>query len=151
MPQMSGLELQRYLMDQKLQIPIVFISGHADIDMAVSCIHAGAIDFITKPIKQQRIIDAINKALRINLARTEQQQQTVELQQRLNTLSTREREILSYMIEKKLSKAISSELGISPNTVDNHRAKILSKMCVKTVSALIYQLGQHNLMADLKA
>jgi len=144
MPEMSGLELQQTFNKTNTNIPIVFLSGHGDIDMAVVTMKAGAVDFITKPPNQQRLIDSINLALRTDQEQFAQQEECLALEKNLAQLSKRESEILQLLLEGKLSKSIGDELKISSNTVDTHRANILKKLSFNSIHKLLRQLYLHN-------
>lgn len=143
MPKMSGLELQKILKEKKIVIPIVFISGHGDIEMAVTAIKEGAIDFITKPFRHQQLLDVVNKALAIDLVEKKKQKKITDLAQLKQRLTARELEVMDKMLYGKLSKEIGEELGISPNTVDTHRANILKKMEISSLSELIQLVSAH--------
>lgn len=151
MPQMSGIELQQYLSHHNYHIPIIFVSGHADVEMAVGCVQSGAIDFLTKPVNQQRLVDAVNKAIRNDISQHKFLQERDNMNKRLDNLSKREREILQCMLKGKLSKAISIELGISSNTVDNHRANILQKLDVPNISTLMRELCRLELLTSAQS
>lgn len=137
MPKMSGLELQEKLNQQNSTLPIIFISGHGDIQMAVTTIKEGAIDFITKPFRHQKLIDLVNKGFKIDKERKIRMGKINHLNTLKAQLTEREQEIMGKILDGKFSKEISTELDISPNTVDTHRANIFKKMRVKTLSELI--------------
>lgn len=136
MPGMSGLELQQELTKRDCTLPLVFITGHGDIPMAVEAIKNGAVDFHTKPFRDQDLLDSINKAIEQNelLQQTTDQQNTI--QRCLSTLTRREREILDCVVEGKSNKLIADQLNLSPRTVETHRGHMMEKMQVKTLAEL---------------
>ena len=137
MARMSGLSLRDKLREMNASIPIVFISGHGDIGMAVSAVKAGAVDFVQKPYQEQQLLDAINEAL----ARDAAQRKAVEgkegLASKLEILTSREREIVLLALQGHASKAIARELGISHRTVELHRSHALEKLSISSVSELL--------------
>jgi FixJ family two-component response regulator len=137
MPGISGLELQKKLRQMGSTLPIIFITGHADVPMAVEAIKLGAIEFIQKPFREQELLDAINIAMEQAKSTYGQALETKELRKRLDTLSVREREVLKHIANGDANKIIAHELGISQRTVENHRASILDKMQVKSTAGLI--------------
>lgn len=128
MPGMSGIELQAILHERDVKLPIIFISGHGDIPMVVETMKSGAFDFITKPINNQKLLDAINKALKQNLQRLKENERNTVLVERARLLTKREQEIAVLLAEGLPSKKIAKQLGISMNTVEIHRSNILRKM-----------------------
>ncbi|WP_455201109.1 response regulator transcription factor [Kaarinaea lacus] len=136
MPEMSGLELQRVLNEKKIQLPIIIITGHGDVPIAVRAMKAGAMDVLEKPFNDQALLDAITKAIDKSSEAFEEQNHRVKFQLRAEHLSPREREIMDLLILGKGSKAIAAQLGISSKTVDVHRIHIMEKMEVKTVVEL---------------
>lgn len=137
MPGISGLELQKRLCDLGSTLPIIFITGHADVPMAVEAIKLGAIEFIQKPFREQELLDAIQTAMERAKANHENVLRKGKQQKRLDTLSEREREVLNYISDGHANKVIALELGISQRTVENHRANILEKMQVRSTAALV--------------
>jgi FixJ family two-component response regulator len=137
MPEMSGLKLQEELIKAEIQIPIVFISGHGDIAMAVRAMKAGAVDFITKPFRTQDLLDAVYAALGRDRARRTQEDSLSTLRERFNSLSVREREVLSHVAAGRLNKQIAAELGVSEIMVKVHRANGMKKMHAKSVADLV--------------
>ncbi len=137
MPNISGLELQEALNQQQIKIPIIFITGHGDIPMAVRAMKAGAIDFLTKPVNNQILLETINKAIKRSIQQQKTSEKNAELNARIHQLTPREREVMDLMVLGKHTKAIANELQISPNTVELHRAKVIKKMGVKTVAELV--------------
>jgi len=138
MPEMSGMELQQILTEKDIKIPIIIITGHADVPMAVRAIKRGAMDFIEKPFHDQYLLDSIAKALAKSVEILQQQQQQSTFLERASRLSPRERQVMDILITGKNGKAIASELCISPKTVDVHRGHIMEKMQVRSVVELVH-------------
>ncbi len=128
LPGISGLDFQRKLTEADIQLPIVFITAHGDIPMTVRAMKAGAVEFLTKPFRDQDLLDAIHTALERDLARRQQQAEIVTLRTRLNSLTRRERQILPLVISGLLNKQIAAEMGISETTVKVHRGQLMRKM-----------------------
>ncbi len=137
MPGMSGPELQLRLNDQSAQLPIIFISGHGDVPLAVRVMKAGAVDFLTKPFNDQILLESINKALRQDKTNREKQQVNAQAEAKFALLSPREVQVLQGIVAGKQNKVISSELNISLKTVEAHRASVMKKMTVKSVPELV--------------
>lgn len=138
MPGMSGPELQAKLNDQGLPIlPIIFISGHGDVPLAVRVMKAGAIDFLTKPFNDQVLLESINKALRIDKSNREKRQESAQARAKFALLSPREVQVLQGIVAGKPNKVVSAELKISLKTVEAHRASVMKKMGVKSVPELV--------------
>jgi len=137
LPGMSGLELQEYLRQRDVAIPIVFVTGHGDVPSAVHAIKGGAVDFIQKPFGYREVVQIIRRALERDAQLREQRARRSEYEERVATLSDREREVMLRVIEGKLNKVIADELEISVKTVEFHRAKVMEKMGVGSVAALV--------------
>jgi two-component system response regulator TtrR len=137
MPQMSGLELQAQLNARQNTLPIIFMTGHGDIPMAVRAMQAGAFDFLTKPFNDQVLLDLIYKAIAYHQKSLLQGNKHAVIQSRLNSLTNRETEILKWIVAGKLNKEIAWELNISIKTVELHRCNIMKKMDASTVVELI--------------
>lgn len=144
MAHMSGLALQARLAELRARIPIVFVSGHADVAMAVGAIKRGAVDFVTKPYQEQQLLDAINDALARDAAqRTPRGDgQRDAMGQHIDALTPREREIMDMALEGLSSKAIALRLGISYRTVELHRSRLLEKLDAASIAALARQMRQ---------
>jgi FixJ family two-component response regulator len=137
MPGMSGMDLQEKLAAMNTLLPIIMISGHGEIPMAVKAVQNGAIDFLQKPFSDQQLLDRISQALAINSQRHDSYDIRHSAQEKFNTLTPREREIFSQVVAGKLNKVIAYELNISTRTVEIHRAKAMEKMGAKNLSELI--------------
>ena len=137
MPGLSGPELQRKLKEQKVHIPTIMISGHGDIRIAVECVQEGAIDFIEKPLRDQRILELVQKAFVIDVKSRQSQAECHNIEVRLSTLSHREQEVLEVVISGKSNKVIASELSISHKTVESHRTNIMRKMKAQSIADLV--------------
>jgi FixJ family two-component response regulator len=137
LPGLSGLEVQRELVSANNQIPIIFITGHGDIPMSVRAIKAGAVEFLTKPFRDQDLLDAIQQAIKRDAAALEQRSRTQELRTRYETLTRREREVMGFVVQGLLNKQIAGELGTSEITVKIQRGKVMQKMQAKSVPDLV--------------
>ena|SRR3990167_9464082 len=138
MPGISGPELQIKLNEQGMPtLPIIFISGHGDVPLAVRVMKAGAIDFLTKPFNDQVLLESINKALRIDKSNRERRQESAQAKAKFALLSPREVQVLQGIVAGKPNKVISFELSISLKTVEAHRASVMKKMGVKSVPELV--------------
>jgi two-component system response regulator FixJ len=139
MPRLSGLELQEQLVLRDNLLPIVFMSGHGDISMAVRAMKSGAFDFITKPFHNQTLLDIVQKAIQLNMTEKSQENSVLidDIHHRFAQLTPRENEVLKLITEGKLNKQIAYMLSISISTVEMHRANIMKKMKVKTLADLI--------------
>jgi two-component system response regulator FixJ len=137
MPGMSGLDLQAELARRGVELPTIVITGHAEVSMAVRAVKAGAIDFIEKPFSDQLLLDRVRQALEIDLEAREVRRRREDARRRLVTLTTREREVLNLVVAGKANKEIASALGVSPKTVEVHRAHVMSKMCADSLAELI--------------
>lgn len=145
MPEISGPELQEKLNQQHSQLPIIFISGHGDIPLAVRVMKAGAIDFLAKPFNDQVLLEVINKAIRIDKENRQKAEFNSEIAERAAQLTPREHEVMCKIIEGKLNKVISSELDISLKTVEAHRSNIMKKLQLKSLPELVRIALTHKL------
>jgi FixJ family two-component response regulator len=136
LPGRSGLDLQRQLTMANQEIPIVFITGHGDIPMSVQAMKGGAIEFLTKPFRDQELVDAIQLGLSRDRARRENQEALVALKERFASLSPREREIMIEVARGRLSKQIAGDIGIAEATVKVHRSRLMRKMKAPSLLAL---------------
>jgi RNA polymerase sigma factor (sigma-70 family) len=138
MPVMSGLELQDYLREQAVDIPVIIITGYGDVPMAVRAMKAGALDFIEKPVCDQVLLEHIHDAIEIDQKRRLVRADNQEIAERLETLTKREAEVMVFVVAGMSSKEIANELGVSFKTIEAHRAKIMKKMDAKSVPHLIH-------------
>ena len=134
---MSGMELQHKLMDKGTRLPIIFITGHGDVPMAVEAMKNGAVEFIQKPFRDQELLDCIQGTLEKADKEMVKHSQRDSVEQARQSLTARENEILDYIVAGHANKYIALELGISQRTVENHRANILRKMSVRSTPELI--------------
>jgi two-component system response regulator FixJ len=141
MPGMSGLELQKELRVRGVGLPVIFLTAHGEITLAIQAIRAGAIDFIQKPYSPQYLLERIHEAIAIERAQHCKCAQADQVQQRVNRLTGREREVMHLLAEGISTKLVASRLTISPKTVENHRAKVLEKMNVDNPTQLAHVLA----------
>jgi two-component system response regulator FixJ len=137
MPGISGLELQERLVARRINVPIIFITGHGDVQMAVRALQAGAFDFVEKPFNDQDLLDRIQKAMAFDAERRGKEAQGAQLQALFASLTPREREVLDLVVEGMSNKAIANTLGLSAKTVEVHRAKVMEKMHARSISDLV--------------
>jgi two-component system response regulator FixJ len=137
MPGMSGLELQQQLNLRGAVIPVVFISGHGDIPMAVEAMQHGAFDFLQKPFRDQDLIDRIQKAMEKDAASRDQLRELGRIKERVDSLTTREREVLGLMTLGKQNKVMAGDLGVSQRTIEIHRARVMEKMEARSLAQLV--------------
>ena len=137
LPDTSGLDLQQELSRAGVKIPIIFITGHADIPMTVKAMKSGAFEFLTKPFREQDLLDVIHRALRRDRGVREKQKQLAELQKRYSSLSARECEVISLVVSGLLNKQIAAELGSSETTVKIQRGRVMQKMQAKSLPDLV--------------
>jgi FixJ family two-component response regulator len=136
MPGRSGLELQRDLAAANRQVPIIFITAHGDIPMTVQAMKGGAIEFLTKPFRDQDLLEAVQAGLARDRARRESDRALVALRERFDTLSSREREIMTQVTAGRLNKQIASDMGIAESTVKVHRTNLMRKMKARSLPEL---------------
>ena len=137
MPRMSGLELQQKLLERNTLLPIIFITGHGDVPLAVEAMRRGALDFIRKPFREQDLLDRINEALAIEDGKRRTQVDKQKVVEQFDSLSEREREVLELVADGKMNKVIAQDLGISERTVEVHRSHIMHKLGVQTLAQLV--------------
>jgi len=136
MPGRSGLELQRELAAANRQLPIIFMTAHADVPMTVQAMKGGAIEFLTKPFRDQDLLDAVEAGLARDRARRESERVLVALRERFDTLSARERDIMLHVVAGRLNKQIANDIGIAESTVKVHRTHLMRKMKARSLPEL---------------
>jgi FixJ family two-component response regulator len=139
---LSGLDLQHELAARKCQIPIIFITGHGDIPMTVRAMKAGAVEFLTKPFRDQDLLDAIQIALQRDHARREQEKELTKLQRRFDLLTAREREVISLVSTGKLNKQIADQVGTADNTIKVHRSRAMEKLRADSLADLVRMIAK---------
>ena len=137
MPEMSGLEVQQQLNRSGAMLPVIFITGHGDIPMAVQAMKDGALDFVTKPFRDQDLLDRINNALKQDAENRATIEKHADLKRRAESLTAREREVLELVVDGKANKVIAIDLGLSERTVEIHRANVMEKMGARSVAHLV--------------
>jgi RNA polymerase sigma factor (sigma-70 family) len=137
MPGMSGLDLQAHLHEMGSTLPVIFVTAHGDVPMAVGAVKAGAADFIQKPFRDQDLLDKIQEALEADDRTRAERQEVEEIEARIATLTPREEEVMDLVVEGMANKNIARSLGISQRTVEIHRARVMEKMEVRSVSKLV--------------
>ncbi len=137
MPGMSGIELQERLTAQRIRVPIIFITGHGDVQMAVRAVQAGAFDFIEKPFNDQDLLDRMQRAISFDAERRERDSLRDQLSALVASLTPREREVMDLVVAGMSNKAVANTLGLSAKTVEVHRAKVMEKMNARSVSDLV--------------
>jgi FixJ family two-component response regulator len=137
LPQMSGLDFQRQLAETGMQIPIIFVTAHGDVPMSVRALKSGAVEFLTKPFRDQDLLDAIHQALQRDRTAQEQQAEIHDLQGRYHALTRREQEVMTLVVSGMLNKQIASEIGASEATVKIHRGQVMHKMQAGSVVDLV--------------
>lgn len=137
MPGLGGLELQDELISRGSTVPIIFITGHGDVPMAVDAMQKGAIDFIQKPFRDQELLDRIRDALATDKQRREELNRRAEVESRLERLTNREKEVFDLVVTGKPNKVIAYELDVSQRTVEIHRARVMEKMEAKSLADLV--------------
>jgi FixJ family two-component response regulator len=137
MPGMSGLELQQQLNVRGAVIPVIFITGHGDIPMAVEAMQQGAFDFLQKPFRDQELIDRIQRALELDGRNRAALDQHARIRERLDSLTPREREVLALMTRGQPNKIMAAELGVSQRTVEIHRARVMEKSGAASLAQLV--------------
>jgi two-component system response regulator FixJ len=137
MPDMSGLDLQEILRERSSRLPVIIITGHGDVPMAVRAMKAGAVDFIEKPFSETTILDGVKRALAVTDRASADRALAADAEARLQLLTPREREVLERLVLGRANKVIAFELSISPRTVEIHRARVMEKMQADSLSHLV--------------
>ena len=137
MPEMSGLDVQQQLNRSGSVVPVILITGHGDIPMAVQAMKDGAFDFLQKPFRDQDLLDRINAAIKQDGQNRESIDRLAELKQRTASLTPREREVMEYVVDGRANKVIAIDLGLSERTVEVHRANVMEKMGARSVAHLV--------------
>jgi len=142
MPDMDGLDLQEELLAVGATLPIIFITGHADVPTAVQALKAGAFDFLQKPFDNVQLLGLINKALEADRNNRASEQQQREIRERLQSLTPREKEVLDYIVNGKATKVIAIELELSQRTVEIYRANVMQKMQSRSIAQLVKMISE---------
>ena len=142
MPGMSGLELQKRLHEQGAVLPIIFITGHGDVPMAVEAMQNGAVDFIQKPFRDQELLDRINEAMEQDSTNRQGLLQKHDIAARMETLTQREHEVMDLVAAGRANKVIAGDLGVSQRTVEIHRARVMEKMQARSLADLVRMVMQ---------
>jgi FixJ family two-component response regulator len=137
LPGLSGLDFQAELIKNNVHVPIIFITGHGDIPMSVRAMKAGAIEFLTKPVREQDLLDAVQAGLDRDRARRESDKTLTELRSKYDSLTAREQEVIGYVASGLMNKQIAGEIGISEITVKVHRGNLMRKMGAKSLADLV--------------
>jgi two-component system response regulator FixJ len=137
MPGMSGLELQAELNKRQVHLPLIFITGHGDVPMAVDAMKAGALDFLQKPFRDQDLLDRINQALTEDQQWHEADEERGVIEERIATLTPREKQVMECVVRGDANKVIAFDLDVSQRTVEIHRARVMEKMGVRTLAELV--------------
>jgi two-component system, LuxR family, response regulator FixJ len=140
---MSGLELHRKLIQDKVALPVIFVTGHGNVPMAVEAMQLGAVNFLQKPVQEQELWDSIRRALELDSQNRRRRARRQNAEERLAQLSAGEREVLSLILEGKINKEIATELGLSTRTVEDRRARVMKKMGAKSLAELIQTVMIH--------
>ena len=137
MPGMSGLDLQTHLKEEGIEIPIVIITGHGDVPMAVRAVKMGAVDLIEKPFRDQVLLECVQRAITLDRKQRKDRAERAAIEERLSRLTPRERQIMSMVVDGKANKVIARELGLSQKTVEFHRAHVMAKTAAGSVAELV--------------
>jgi len=137
LPEMSGLEFQRELLARDCKIPVIFVTGHGDIEMSVQAMKAGAVEFFTKPFRHQSLLESVQRAIEGDQARLTQERYVSNLRERFEMLTTREREVMSVLVTGQLNKQIGATIGATESTVKAHRTQIMRKMEANSLPELV--------------
>lgn len=150
MPGMSGLELQEALAQRRVRLPLVFVTAHGDVPLAVIAMRRGAVDFVEKPFTDEHLVEAVRRALGVHCGPPNGEDEPGVVRARAAGLSPREREVLAAVVEGRSSKTIAAELGIATKTVEAHRARIMAKLGAPSLAGLVRLVVQHGLLEALR-
>jgi len=149
LPGLNGLELQKRVVVERPDMPIIFITGHGDIPMTVRAMKAGAVEFLTKPFRDQDLLDAIQVALERDLGRRQREEEIAVLRERFESLTVREREVVAGVVSGMLNKQIAAEIGTAENTVKVHRSRAMEKMQAGSLAELVKMVERlHPLLTE---
>lgn len=137
MPGMTGLELQKHLIEIGCSVPVVFITGHGDIPMAVEAVRQGAVDFIQKPFDDQELVNRIEDAMKQAARQREGELEKLQILDQIASLTAREKEVMGQVVQGKANKVIAGDLGVSQRTVEIHRARVMEKMQANSLARLV--------------
>lgn len=137
LPGLSGLDLQREMVERGIHVPIIFITGHGDIPMSVQAMKAGAVEFLTKPFRDQDLLDAVRSGIEVDRKARKERAEMAELRERHQQLTQREREVMSLVVEGLLNKQIALRLGTSEKTIKIHRSHVMQKMHADSLAELV--------------
>lgn len=137
MPNLNGLELQQKLIAQGIELPIIFLTGHGDIPMSVQAMKRGAVDFLTKPVHEDDLLEAIHSAIEMDRMHRKTHTELAEFRKKLETLTPREREVLLHVVSGRLNKQIAADLGTVEKTIKVHRAHLMTKLKVRSLADLV--------------
>lgn len=149
MPRMTGLDVQKKLLEMDSKLPIIFITGHGDIPMAVEAMRLGALDFIRKPFREHDLLERINEAMNLDEDAHRKATDSQELAERLSKLSEREKEVFDRVADGEMNKVIAADLGISERTVEVHRGQVMKKLEAKTLAQLVRMKIEAEFAAEL--
>ena len=142
LPGISGLDLQRHLAEAHIRIPIIFVTGQGDIAMSVQAMKAGAVDFLTKPFRDQELLDAVVHLVEQDCVRRKHEAETSILQEHFRSLSSREREVLNWVVSGLLNKQVAAQIGTTEATVKFHRGQLMRKMSADSLADLVRMAGK---------
>jgi two-component system, LuxR family, response regulator FixJ len=143
MPGMNGLELHRKLIHEKIMLPVVFVTGHANVPMAVEAMQLGAVNFLQKPVQEQELWNSIRRGLELDSQNRRRRARRQRAEERLAKLTSGEREVLNLILEGKINKEIAGDLGLSTRTIEDRRARLMKKMGAKSLAELIQLVMTH--------
>jgi len=146
MPGMSGLDLQETLARRRVRLPLIFVTAHGDVALAVTAMRRGAVDFVEKPFADAQLVDAVWRALGVHARRGGGEDEPGVVRARATGLSPRERDVLAAVVDGRSSKEIAAELGIATKTVEAHRARIMAKLGAPSLAGLVRLVVQHGLL-----